>query len=359
MSEKFDEDFDRTALTSEFEMWRETGIPWAEFQEKEIHALLKMHFESLGYEVRWRHKNDPSHEKGVDLECIKDSERILIGVKRKAKQKDISQLVQLSKHEADRKIFVYIEGATQSFLDIADDEPEVELWTTKDLEKNFKRSDLIFALHVDNSPFRKSIRAVRFLISDLNDSDLKSEKISESEIKELFPFVWSMKDRAVTLHKGSRLLQLIFERGDRIKSLNYDDLLFLCKRALDFFYRRSLVAIQNILSKNREKFEKIWKELHEKTSSGSSWLYIFGMPFSSLTPGSVIEELGQFEENRESAEKLEKIKEMVDEEKTTNFYPESPERFQITADLFRKISGFAWGLETAIDNLHGLLLSKL
>jgi len=50
-------------------------IPWNEFSELEIHGILKMHFESLGFKVIWRHREDSANEKGIDLECIHKKNR--------------------------------------------------------------------------------------------------------------------------------------------------------------------------------------------------------------------------------------------------------------------------------------------
>ncbi len=47
------------------------GIPWIKYTENEIQGILKIHFEILGYDVIWRHKDDPANEHGIDLECQK------------------------------------------------------------------------------------------------------------------------------------------------------------------------------------------------------------------------------------------------------------------------------------------------
>ena len=60
------------------------GIPWTKYTEREIQTLLKMHFEQQGYDVVWRHEQDPANENGVDLECVNGTtkKRLLIAVKR-------------------------------------------------------------------------------------------------------------------------------------------------------------------------------------------------------------------------------------------------------------------------------------
>ncbi len=359
MNENFDEDSEES-LPPELREWEETKIPWTDFQEKEIHALLKIHFECLGYKVRWRHENDPSHEKGVDLECDNNSETILIGVKRKPMQKDISQLELLHQQDADRKIYLYTKGATQSFLETADEKPEVELWTTKDLEREFKRSNLIYNLYVGNSPFRESVRNIRTkLYNGVIDSDGEYEEITKNEVKELLPLVWKMKDRAVTLSKGARMLQLIYEQSNKLDSLSHDDLLFFLKRSLDFLDQRGLDALLNILTKNREKLMNVLNEVYQDTMGRSNWDYIFRISFSNMIPGRVMDELKPTEGKPENAEKLESIREKVEGEKNLNHNFRRPNRFRITSDIFRRVANFAWGLEATIDDIYDTLLNKL
>ena len=93
------------------------GIPWNNFSELEIQAILKIHFESLGFGVVWRHKEDPTNERGIDLECtrIKDNKKVTIAVKKKPKKEDLGQLVELSRSDGNQKIYLYINGATQNF----------------------------------------------------------------------------------------------------------------------------------------------------------------------------------------------------------------------------------------------------
>lgn len=87
-------------------------IPWKDFDEVEIQGLLKLHFEDLGYKVIWRHRQDPANEEGVDLECIRKTpaNRVVIAVKKKPKHDDISQVLELSNTDANRRIYVYVEG---------------------------------------------------------------------------------------------------------------------------------------------------------------------------------------------------------------------------------------------------------
>lgn len=109
---------DETELQSPFAMGAEVDdeIPWAAYDELEIQGLLKVHFEELGYKVVWRHQDDAANEEGVDLECSRgQADRILLAVKKKASHDDISQVLDLVKHKAAKRIYVYTESASQSF----------------------------------------------------------------------------------------------------------------------------------------------------------------------------------------------------------------------------------------------------
>jgi hypothetical protein len=95
------------------------GIPWNDFSEIEIQGILKIHFERLGFKVIWRHCDDPANEKGIDLECINKNthKRVIISVKKKPKKNDLGQILELSQHEADLRIYLFLNGAAQSFRD--------------------------------------------------------------------------------------------------------------------------------------------------------------------------------------------------------------------------------------------------
>ena len=115
------------------------GIPWDAYLELEVQTILKIHFEKLGFEISWRHQDDPANEKGIDLECTRDSDnqKVLIAVKKKPKKEALAQLVELVGHPANKRIYVYIGGAAQSFRDkFSTFEPQVEFWNEKKLEEH-------------------------------------------------------------------------------------------------------------------------------------------------------------------------------------------------------------------------------
>lgn len=93
-------------------------IRWLGFSEKEIQAILKTHYVALGFDVQWPHDEDPSHEKGIDLDCTDASgQRVILAVKKIPKTEDIVQLQRLARNDAKQRIYVRIKRGTQEFED--------------------------------------------------------------------------------------------------------------------------------------------------------------------------------------------------------------------------------------------------
>lgn len=89
--------------------------------------------------------DDPANEKGVDLECThkNNHKKVIIAVKKKPKVNDLGQVLQLSQHEADQRIYLYLNGATQSFRDqMGGFESTIEFWDEKSLGKSLDESRL-------------------------------------------------------------------------------------------------------------------------------------------------------------------------------------------------------------------------
>src|SRR6267143_6075864 len=130
------------------------GIPWEEFSEREVQGILKIHFEVLGYDVTWRHHDDPANERGIDLECSREKghAKVLVSVKKRPKKEALSQIVELSDEPADKRVYVYIGGASQSFRDkIPKFKRRVEFWNEEPLEERLSDTGLALSMKVDNS----------------------------------------------------------------------------------------------------------------------------------------------------------------------------------------------------------------
>jgi hypothetical protein len=142
------------------------GIPWLSFSEKEVQAILKIHFETLGYDIVWRHGDDPANEGGIDLECSSPRRRILVAVKKRPKKDALAQVVELSNETADQRVYVYIGGAAQSFRDqLANFADKVEFWEEKTLEDRLNESEVTRMLKSDNSlAYKAMLKIMQILV---------------------------------------------------------------------------------------------------------------------------------------------------------------------------------------------------
>src|SRR6266566_2467008 len=148
------------------------GIPWNEFSEIEIQGILKIHFEELGYDVTWRHRDDPANEGGIDLECRRkvDSNIVVLAFKKKPRKEALAQVLELSDEEANKRVFVYVGGASQSFRDkLSRFKSRVEFWNEEKLEEQLSISGLTLSLKTDNSSAAHAMFAImRNLVRVIN-----------------------------------------------------------------------------------------------------------------------------------------------------------------------------------------------
>ena len=92
-------------------------IPWHPYSEEEVQEVLTSLYRRRGYDVYNLHKVDRRGEDGVDIECSRHGEngKILISVKMKPQQKDVSQLETLAGKMAITRIYVYVEEPSTAF----------------------------------------------------------------------------------------------------------------------------------------------------------------------------------------------------------------------------------------------------
>ncbi len=210
-------------------------IPWHAFKEDEIIYLLMEHFSLLRFTTHSPHFADPSHESGIDLEARKRSRRILVAVKKRPQNSDRGQLQDLSRSPASRRIYVHISSPTEGFRRDMSVTRNVEYWSPRELTLELVESGLVFSLMFDNSPLLKAMKLIFACLLKWGDSS-RGGKIPKLTAERL-AILWGFKDRAVQLNKGSRLVQIVLERGyerRRIKkNLNLtEELLDLCSTAL-------------------------------------------------------------------------------------------------------------------------------
>jgi len=323
------------------------GIPWHAYSEMEIQSLLKIHFETLGYRVSWRHRDDPSHEKGIDLECVKkdNSQRIAIAVKKKPRHDDIAQVVELAKASANRLVYVYVQGASQSFLDnFRQFSKKIELWDYTKLEEELRLSNLGLKLVVDNSPAAEAVGKITSSIVRITSAN-KVTSSSDANLEESLRNLWTLKDRAVTIYKCASMLQLILER---FQSLDYKDLMYMVRRGLDFLYVYGFFPITNVIERLPSGLRRTIKNVHDKDPAGSNWGCLWTY-HRGLVPGNVFAVLRGYEKSEKEMDiPLERLKKS-DREKLLKSLEEIAKNFQSAAAEFRRIAVWAYGLEATFD----------
>lgn len=179
------------------------GIPWDDYDELEIQTLLKMHFEMMGYETTWRHRDDPANEKGIDLEFNRksDGRRVLVAVKKYPKKGALAQVVELADHEANERIYVYVGGAAQSFRDkLGNFSSRVRFWNEHELEGKLDETGTTLQLKVANSKANEAMfRIMAHILAWIRTKPPTRAPAKPSA--EVLETLWGMKDRAVTVNK--------------------------------------------------------------------------------------------------------------------------------------------------------------
>jgi hypothetical protein len=275
------------------------GIPWEEFSEREIQGILKIHFQALGYDVTWRHKDDPANEHGVDLECNRNGQRnrVLVSVKKRPKKEALAQIVELSSEPAENRFYVYIGGAAQSFRDkISKFRRKVDFWNEEALESNLNQTGLTLSLKIDNS---LATRAMSQIVNKIIWA-IKTEPVSTIEPlvqSEVLDTLWGMKDRAVTYHRCAAMAQLMFEDSTRFGQLTHDQIQRLVIWTLDYIYANALLVLRNTLDPMSPDLHARLYRVYQKTKVRSNWGNLFHFK-RELVPGIVERTVAKNDEDR-------------------------------------------------------------
>jgi hypothetical protein len=324
------------------------GIPWQAYTELEIQILLKMHFEMLDYEVTWRHREDPANEDGIDLECVHGSDkgRVLVAVKKKPKKEALAQVVQLARHQANQRIYVYVGGAAQSFRDeIIAFKPKVEFWNEEVLESEFNETGQTLRLKMANAKANDAMLGImRSLIAVIKRKNQVPPPSKPTP--EMMHTLWAMKDRAVTVNHCASLAQLMLEDPSRFGKPSHEQVQNLVIYVLDYIYAYGLLSLRKAFEDMPMELQSILAHVHEKTKIRSNWLELYQY-YRGAVPGNVERVYQDFEKERakwkgltkdlESAIKKRKVPEIV------------WTHLDDAAELFRQLNVWSDGLEGTID----------
>lgn len=324
------------------------GIPWTKYTEKEIQGILKIHFEILGYDVVWRHRDDPSNEGGIDLECKKDGiTTVIIAVKKKPNKNALAQLVELSNQKVKNRIYVYVGGAVQSFRDNMGNFPNVEFWNESILEDKLSVTNLTLHLKIDNSSANHAMYDIMGTILSL----IKKEKYNPTENipQNITDILWAMKDRAVTANRCVSMAQLLFERSDMFGELTSNQIHDIAIRCMDYLFVYALLSLQIEFNSFHPAMRNLFQIAHVNTRTRSNWFELYTYR-PGLLPGHVLHTIDEHEREKE---KMKPLMEKIAKKTKNEVLPDMTRtKLDVLADEFRRIAIWTDGLESTIDYLY-------
>lgn len=257
-------------------------IPWKKFGEEEIQTFIAMLFHSLDYHIQELHKSDRANESGADIVVKKSDESIAIAVKIKPSHEDRYQLIELSRRQEKRKIYVYIETPTKKFLDsMQKDGKEAEFWDIKKLNDFFVSKNLYFTANIifDNHSVNGKLSVIQYLLYTLWKEANKAKKIKIKQLnKKSFFMLWRLKDMAVTLHQTNSLIEQLFETPiiNKNQELNLhflkiflDYLDILESRIAEFlnffvqFHLKNKELVNNSIAEQNDRSHWLWISHHQ------------------------------------------------------------------------------------------------
>jgi hypothetical protein len=349
-------DYDESPIDINFEMGNPIsgGIPWIAYSELEVQTILKIHFETLEFDVNWRHYDDPANEKGVDLECSRpsDNQEVLIAVKKKPKKEALAQLVELVDHPATKRIYVSIGGAAQSFLDNSRKfEAQIEFWDEQKLEDHLNESGLTLRLKVANSQANDAMfRIMKNLMRIIKSKPAKGS-LPGKPSSEIMETLWGMKDRAVTVYKCAAMMQLMFEDSSRFGDLTDEQVQNLVLYVLDYVYVKGLLSICTVFEDLSPELQELLSHVHMVTKIRSNWheLYTY---HRDLVPGAIDVVYRDYAEEKAKWKAV--AASLKAGSKDAGLLSDENRRLDDATGVFRRLGTWAHGLEGTIDDLYTL-----
>jgi hypothetical protein len=328
------------------------GVPWDAYSELELQTILKIHFENLGFEVNWRHQEDPANEKGIDLECTRDSDnqKVLIAVKKKPRKEALAQLVELVDHPASKRIYVYVGGAAQSFRDkFSTFEPQVEFWDEKKLEEHLNDSGLTLELKIHNSRANEAMLRIMRRLIEVIKSKPEKDSLSGKPSQETMETLWGMKDRAVTVNKCALMSQLMFEDSSRFGELTDEQVQNLVLYVLDYAYVYGLMSLCRTFEDLSPEFQELLCLVHDITKIRSNWHELFSYSHG-LRPGAVETVHHQYAKERTELKGV--VKSLEAGAREAGLPEIQYTRLDRAAEAFRRLYVWSHGLESTLDDLY-------
>jgi len=328
-------------------------IPWHLYTEEEVQEVLTLLYRRRGYEVYNLHKTDRRGEEGVDIECSRPGEngKILISIKKKPHQKDISQLETLAGKMALARIYVYVEEPSISFKTAMEKlKDKISFWDSKKFTYETFVTDPRFYLfmvienYYECDMFGIVFSFCNFYINFRDKGRTHGEVVKADN--EMMNLLWQAKDRSASLHKSLRSLQELFEQMQltdtdektRLSIINS----FL--KSISLLHRDSLVPLREIFHELLIKYPANFEQFIEETYGRSNWKFFVEF-LPQLSPGFIIKSIEKDEKETMSFKKA-----MPDEELNLD----ETQFSWILGDVSRILANEAYWLEDTADDLFNI-----
>ena len=330
-------------------------IPWKKYSEEEIQEIVAYLFSCRGYEVYNLHKVDRRGEKGADLECSKTGEtsKVLIAIKKKPRKKDIHQLEELARREAEVKIYIYVEEPSASFKRFMNRIKNVSFWDSRKLTREiFNVNTRFYLFLIIENYIKKSIYNIILsfckIYVDIDRGEIEVKAPMKADIQ-MLNLLWNAKDRSASLHKSLRTLQEFFENIDlsNIDGETKKSIINGFLRSLFALHYNSLKPLELLLREFLNKYTNNFVQYCVQTKGGSNWRFFFNcMP--QLLPGYIID---SFEKAKQ---KYVEIKAILKDEK--NNFSVKNNLSETLGDISRVLANEAYWLEETVDDLLSIAL---
>ena len=326
--------------------YRPPRINWVKFTEMELQAILKIHYEQLGFNVRWIHLEDRAHEKGIDLACWKtEPEEMGITVKRNPKKENIYQLQELANSEYRERIYVYVGKSSRSFSEALTKYQSIAVLDKEGLEKLLEKSGLLQAILIDNTELMLALSYFKEKFLSIARVEKRVKEPTRYKM-EILKKLWHLKDRVVTLHRCSRMFDDLFENGGLVKNLNEKQLLDISTSFLGFMFYEALNPFLRSIDDN------IWNLIridYLENKDRTDWFTLLRRD-KFFQPGRVLENYIDYEKAKESYEEMKRKFGWSDPTLAHG------ERY---SHLAKALSTIFWASEEVIDNCFEIVMRRL
>jgi len=331
-------------------------IPWERYSEEEIQEVLTALFKEKGYEVYNIHKVDRRGEQGVDLECKRpgETDKILIGVKKNPRQKDVAQLNKLVEKTSKTKIYVYVGEPSTAFKRAMEEvKNKVSFWDSEKVTcETFATAVRFYLFMVIENYFEKDVYLITFSFCKFYMGFVEAGPRYGKSLKadrKMMNLLWHIKDRSASLHKPLRTLQTLFEE---MKSFEVEE---KTKTSITQAFLKSLSQLQmDSLRPLRELYLEFLKEYPAnfeqfcmESKGRSNWKHLLEIK-PQLLPGYITE---SFEEENEMSQT---IKEVTPQTETS---PYKEKLYETLAEITRILGNEAYWFEDTADDLFKIGLT--